>query len=88
MIKKFTLIFIISITIFFFYVILNNYFSDLNKSKINKNRKNTYQRIQIDNMNLPVLKNDTNSAIEFNINNSNNSNEKSKRNFWNLMRPQ
>jgi|TARA_B100001093_G_scaffold361282_1_gene345995 hypothetical protein len=88
MIKKFTLIFIISIIIFFFYVILNNYFSDLNKSKINKNRKNTYQRIQIDNMNLPVLKNDTNSAIEFNINNSNNSNEKSKRNFWNLMRPQ
>ena len=86
MIKKIILILILSIILVFFYSILNNYFSDLNKSKIVKNRKNIYQKIQVENLNLPILKNDTINAIEFNINNNNNQNDKTKRNFWDLMK--
>ena len=86
MFKKFILILILTIILIFFYSILKNYLSDLNKSKIVKNRKNIYQKIQVENLNLPILKNDTINVIEFNLNNNNNQNDKTKRNFWDLMK--
>ena len=72
-------------SIYFFYIIIyNHYFSELNLNKISNNRENLNLK-NYDNINeIPLLKNDTNKAIEFSSNFENTNERKYKRNFWDL----
>ena len=67
------------------YFIVFSYFSDSNKEMINKNRVIIDSKIKENTFNLPVLKNDTDNIIEFNSE-LNNTNNKIKRNFWDLFK--
>ena len=67
------------------YLLITNYLSEKNMSKIYKNRKNVDQQINEQITNLPILKNDTDNIIEYNYG-FNSNNKKIKRNFWNLLK--
>ena len=67
------------------YLLITNYLSEKNISKIYKNRKNVDQQINEQITNLPILKNDTDNIIEYNYG-FNSNNKKIKRNFWNLLK--
>ena len=67
------------------YFIVFSYFSESNKEMINKNRVIIDSKIKENTFNLPVLKNDTDNIIEFNSE-LNNTNNKIKRNFWDLFK--
>ena len=67
------------------YFIVFSYFSESNKKKINKNSVIIDSKIKENTFNLPVLKNDTDNIIEFNSE-LNNTNNKIKRNFWDLFK--
>ena len=68
-----------------FYLLIFTYFSETNKNKINKNRVIIDSKIKSNASNLPVLENDTDNIIEFNSE-LNNTENKIKRNFWNLLK--
>ena len=77
-----SLIFILSI--FFYIIIYNHYFSELNLNKISNNRENFNLKNYVNVNEIPLLKNDTNKAIEFSSNFENTNERKYKRNFWDL----
>ena len=64
--------------------LLGNYFSELNLNKISNNRENLNLKNYVDINEMPLLKNDTNKAIEFSSNFENTNERKYKRNFWEL----
>tara|TARA_B100001029_G_C15021031_1_gene430568 strand:+ start:257 stop:523 length:267 start_codon:yes stop_codon:yes gene_type:complete len=68
-----------------FYLLIFTYFSETNKNKINKNRVIIDSKIKSNASNLPVLENDTDNIIEFNSE-LNNTENKIKRNFWDLLK--
>ena len=83
MLKKIILLIIFILTILFFYFTVSYYFSEENLKKIHSNRTNI---VNLDNksLSLPFLSNDTNNVIEFNS--GFNSENKTKRNFWDLIK--
>ena len=85
MFKKILNLIIFFFIIFFFFLVINEYLSDKNKKLINKNRLDIENIINKNITNLPRLQNDTNNVIEFN-NGYNNSDNKIKRNFWDLLK--
>ena len=78
---------IIIFIIFVFFLIFTGfyYFSEENKIKINKNRSEVSDRIKKGNIDIPVLKNDTENILEYIVNESNDKKIK-KRYFWNLLK--
>jgi len=81
---------ILSVTIFlfsliFFYFVVNIYFSEQQKKKVKKNREVIMQEIRKNINKLPVLVNDTNNIIIFNLGFENKDN-KIERNFWKLFK--
>ena len=70
--------------ILFFYFTLSYYFSEENLKKIHSNRTNIAENLDNKSLSLPFLSNDTNNVIEFNS--GFNSENKSKRNFWDLIK--
>ena len=76
--------FITIVSIFFYIIIYNHYFSELNLNKISNNRENLNLKNYVDINEIPLLKNDTNKAIEFSSNFENTNERKYKRNFWEL----
>ena len=84
MINIFVKSFIIIVSIFFYIIIYNYYFSELNLNKISNNRENLNLKNHVNVNEIPLLKNDTNKAIEFSSNFENTNERKYKRNFWDL----
>ena len=84
MINIFVKSFIIIVSIFFYIIIYNYYFSELNLNKISNNRENFNLKNYVNVNEIPLLKNDTNKAIEFSSNFENTNERKYKRNFWDL----
>tara|TARA_A100001011_G_scaffold391584_1_gene477354 strand:+ start:2297 stop:2560 length:264 start_codon:yes stop_codon:yes gene_type:complete len=85
MIKIFDILFFILITIF----ILSTYKYYVSNKNINVkkyNRNNIEQIINTKISNLPILKNDTNSVIEYNDGFSNEIKSDEPRSFWNLLK--
>lgn len=76
--------FITIVSIFFYIIIYNHYFSELNLNKISNNRENLNLKNYVNINEIPLLKNDTNKAIEFSSNFENTNERKYKRNFWEL----
>jgi heme/copper-type cytochrome/quinol oxidase subunit 1 len=85
MIKKIILFIIFISIVIFFYLIFFEYFSDKNKLLINKNRIDITKNLSTNTENLPILENDTNNIIEFNVSINENNNKKQKRKFWKLL---
>ena len=76
------LIFITIIGLFIFFT-GRYYFSDDHKKKSYRSYKDNNEKILIYSKNLPILKSDTNNAIEY-IKQTNNK-KKKKFNFWKLL---
>ena len=77
---------ILLVIILFFIFTIKYYISEQNISFIKKNRDNLETKILENNIELPVLHNDTNEVIKFNSG-FKKMNEKSfKRNFWELFK--
>ena len=85
MIKNILSILTFLFSISFIYFVGNTYFSQNQKTKINKNRSTILQKIKNNIENLPILANDTKESIEFNSG-FENENKKIKRNFWKLFK--
>jgi hypothetical protein len=85
MIKNIFSVLIFLFIIFFFYFIVNTYFSVDQGSKIKKNRLIISQKIKTSISELPILFNNTSNIIEFNSIFENERN-KVERNFWKLFK--
>ena len=72
--------------LFFFFSIYSFYSSNKNLESKKFNRNNIDQIINKKISNLPILKNDTNSVIEFNDGFSNKIKSDKLRSFWNLLK--
>ena len=86
MIKNIILIFTMIFIFTFSFFVFNFYFSDLNIKKININRKSTNEILMKQIKELTKLKNDTNNVIEYNSGYNILDKNKSKRNFWDLLK--
>ena len=84
MFKKIILLLILILVFLFFYFIFLHYISEEHIKKINQNRSNVEKNLSNEYSNLPFLDNDTNNIIEFNF--GFNSENKIKRNFWDLIK--
>ena len=84
MIKNIFLFSILSIIFLFSYLIFTKYTSNENIKKINLNRLNIEKKFEEKYSELPKLENDTNNVIEFNS--GFNTENKTKRNFWDLIK--
>ena len=80
-------IFFVVIIIFFFNT-SKYYYSNKNIDTKNYNRNNINEIINSKINHLPVLKNDTDKAIQYNDGFSNELNNEKPRSFWNLLKPQ
>lgn len=69
----------------FIYFVINHYISEVNIKKISKNRLNLQKTIEEKTIELSILKNNTNNIIEYNSGYSKTENKK-KRNFWDLLK--
>ena len=78
--------FFIIIIFIFFFSIYKYYSSNKNIKNINLNRLNIEETIKNKISSLPVLKDDTDSVIEFNNSFDNEIKDNKKRNFWNLLK--
>ena len=76
------LIFIIIISLFFFFV-GKYYFSDINKKNSYRSFSNIEKKIDLYSNKLPILENDTKDIIQY-VEKSNND-KKKKFNFWKLL---
>ena len=76
--------FLISFFIFFIFL-ANFYFSDDNIKKINKSRFNYSIELNNNMQNLPLLKNDTNDIVEYQIDTEINKKKKKYNLFWKLI---
>ena len=66
-------------------MVINYYFSDQNVKKVNKSRSAYLLNLNNENLNIPVLKNDTNNAIEYKDDVENYIKSKKKYTFWDLL---
>ncbi len=82
--KLVNLIYFIFITLLVSYVIII-YFSEDLSLEINQNRANYSNNIQTKLLTIPLLKNDTDNVINFNLQ-SNVEKKIKKRYFWNLLK--
>tara|TARA_B100001029_G_C14918447_1_gene370593 strand:+ start:127 stop:384 length:258 start_codon:yes stop_codon:yes gene_type:complete len=85
MFNKIKSIIYFSILVIFFISISLYYFSDSNKNRIIKNRKNLSSNMDIILKNLPILKNDTNNIMSYETTETENKKIK-KRYFWDLLK--
>ena len=85
MFNKIKSIIYFSILVIFFISISLYYFSDSNKNRIIKNRKNLSSNMDIILKNLPILKNDTNNIMIYETTETENKKIK-KRYFWDLLK--
>lgn len=81
-------IFFFIVVILFFFNTYKFYSSNKNIDTKNYNRNNINEIINSKINNLPVLKNDTDKAIQYNDGFSNELNNEKPRSFWNLLKPQ
>ena len=84
MLKKIILLLIFILIILFFYFTVFYYLSEENIKRINSNRSNITKNLNNKSLSLPFLENDTNNVIEFNS--GFDSENKTKRNFWDLIK--
>ena len=85
MYKIINLFFVILILLFFFNI-YNYYSSNKNIKTNNLNRSNIEELVRSKNLNIPILKNDTNDVIKFNDSFTEEIKDNKKRNFWNLLK--
>ena len=85
MFNKIKSIIYFSILVIFFISISLYYFSDSNKNRIIKNRKNLSSNMDIILKNLPILKNDTNNIMSYETTETESKKIK-KRYFWDLLK--
>ena len=85
MFNKIKSIIYFSLLVIFFISISLYYFSDSNKNRIIKNRKNLSSNMDIILKNLPILKNDTNNIMSYETTETENKKIK-KRYFWDLLK--
>ena len=78
--------FLLLITIIFFFIIYKYYFSIQNIKNVENNRTNIEKKLEEKIINIPILKNDTDSVIEFNSGFQDEIKESKPRNFWNLLK--
>ncbi len=79
-------IIMLSIIIYFIFVILSYYSSNKNINAKRFNRSNIDQILKEKITDLPVLVSDTNNVIEFNNSLENEINNNKKRSFWDLLK--
>ncbi len=79
-------LFLIIVVILFFFNTYRYYSSDKNIKNINQNRSNIEAILKSKISNIPILKNDTDNVIEFNSSFSEETQDKKKRNFWDLLK--
>ena len=79
-------LFLIIFIILFFFNTYKYYSSNKNIKNVNLNRSNIEGIIKKKIANIPILENDTNSVIEFNSTFFNETQDKKKRNFWDLLK--
>ena len=79
-------IIMLSIIIYFIFVILSYYSSNKNINAKRFNRSNIDQILKEKITDLPVLVSDTNNVIEFNNSLENEINSNKKRSFWDLLK--
>ena len=84
--KKFINIFFLFLVFIFFFSTYKFYSSKNNIEAKNFNRNNINDIINTKISNLPILKNDTNSVIEFNNGFNEEIKNDKKGNFWNLLK--
>ncbi|MAV56468.1 MAG: hypothetical protein CMI79_02930 [Candidatus Pelagibacter sp.] len=85
MFNKIKTVIYFSLLVIFFISISLYYFSDSNKNRIIKNRKNLSSNMDIILKNLPILKNDTNNIMSYETTETENKKIK-KRYFWDLLK--
>ena len=86
MYKKVKFIFLISFFLIFSFLIINYYFSEQNIKKVNKSRSVYLLNSNEENLNIPILKNDTNNVIEYKNDVENYLKNKKKYTFWELLK--
>tara|TARA_Y200000002_G_scaffold316709_1_gene275118 strand:- start:242 stop:505 length:264 start_codon:yes stop_codon:yes gene_type:complete len=79
-------LFLIIFIILFFFNTYKYYSSNKNIKNINLNRSNIEEIIKKKIANIPILENDTSSVIEFNSTFFDETQDKKKRNFWDLLK--
>ena len=84
--NKFLNFFFLIFVIIFFLTIYRYYVSDKNVKNINLNRSNSDKLIETKMTNIPILKNDTDSIIEFNSSFNEEIKDRKTRSFWNLLK--
>tara|TARA_A100001011_G_C14315641_1_gene847868 strand:+ start:4889 stop:5152 length:264 start_codon:yes stop_codon:yes gene_type:complete len=85
MVKNLLLILSLIFVGLFNYFVVNSYFSDKNKKKINQNRSNYNEILNNKKIQIPYLKNDTDNVIEFNSGYTNKQTNEN-RSFWELFK--
>ena len=79
-----SIIYFLVFVLFFFFIIFY-YFSEENKEKIYKNRSDISANIEKQSTEIPLLKNDTEAIIEYNVSDLEKKKIK-KRYFWELLK--
>tara|TARA_B100001175_G_scaffold302358_1_gene296303 strand:- start:616 stop:879 length:264 start_codon:yes stop_codon:yes gene_type:complete len=79
-------LFLIIFIILFFFNTYKYYSSSKNIKNINLNRSNIEGIIKKKITNIPILENDTSNVIEFNSTFFDETQDKEKRNFWDLLK--
>ena len=84
MIKEIKYLFYLIVLSFFIYLIANYYFSDYYEKKSYRNISNFLDNLNSKNVDVPLIKNDTKSIIEYKTNSEEIINTK-QRKFWELI---
>ena len=85
MIKEIKYLFYLIVLSFFIYLIANYYFSDYYEKKSYRNISNFLDNLNSKNVDVPLIKNDTKSIIEYKTNLEEIINTK-QRTFWELIK--
>ena len=85
MIKEIKYLFYLIVLSFFIYLIANYYFSDYYEKKSYRNISNFLDNLNSKNVDVPLIKNDTKSIIEYKTNSEEIINTK-QRKFWELIK--
>ncbi len=83
---KITNFFLTIFIILFFFNTYKFYSSNKNIKNINLNRSNIEEILKTKTIDVPILENDTSSVIEFNSTFSDETQDKKKRNYWDLLK--
>ena len=84
--SKITDIILISLTIFFIFIIYKYYSSQKEINTKTHERANIEQILREKSIRLPILNNDTDNVIEFNNSIKDQLNNEKKRSFWELLK--